>query len=313
MDFGVHLPLMDFGGNPYTLDHLVAYATRAEQLGFAALSVNDHLVFSVPWLDGPTALAAVIEHTGTMTLATTVALPVVRGPVPTAKTLGAIDRLSGGRLVVGVGPGSSADDYAAAGVDFAERWQRFDESIAALRALWGRDVPPFVGRHYSTVDLALRPVPARPEGPPIWIGSWGSAAGLRRVARLGDGWLASAYNTTPVQFAEAWDALRARLPAQGTDPVTFPNALATMWCYITDDRGEADRIMRDRVVPTVHRPEETLRERLPIGPAELFAEKLTAFARAGVQRVFIWPVADELHQLDRFWHEVRPLVASTST
>src|SRR6476660_400617 len=109
MDFGAHLPLMDFGGHPYTLDHLVAYTKAATQLGFAALSVNDHMVFSVPWLDGPVALAAVLEHTGTMTLATTVSLVVVRGPVAVAKTMGAIDRLSGGRVVVAVGPGSSAD------------------------------------------------------------------------------------------------------------------------------------------------------------------------------------------------------------
>ena len=82
-----------------------------------------------------------------------------------------------------------------------------------------------------------------------------------------------------------------------------------MWCYITDDRAEAERILRERVVPTIHRPEEVLRERLPIGPPELFAEKLSAFARAGVQRVFIWPVADERHQLELFWNRVQPLIA----
>src|SRR3954454_24187357 len=104
---------MDFGGNPYSLNHLTAYTETAAQLGFSALSTNDHMVFSVPWLDGPVALAAGMEHTGDMTLATTVALAVVRGPVPVAKTLGAIDRLSGGRLVAAVGPGSSRDDYGA--------------------------------------------------------------------------------------------------------------------------------------------------------------------------------------------------------
>ena len=57
-------------------------------------------------------------------------------------------------------------------------------------------------------------------------------------------------------------------------------------------------------------PEHMLRDRLPIGPPYLFAEKLTAFAKAGVQRVFIWPVANELHQLERFWNDVRPLVAA---
>ena len=72
---------MDFGGHPYTLAHLIAYTRTAAQLGFGALSVNDHLVFSVPWLDGPVALSAVMEHSEKMTLATTVALAVVRGPV----------------------------------------------------------------------------------------------------------------------------------------------------------------------------------------------------------------------------------------
>ena len=309
VEFGAHLPLMDFGGHPYTLDHLVAYTKTAAQLGFDALSVNDHMVFSVPWLDGPTALATVMEHSARMTLATTVVLATVRGPVPVAKTLGALDRLSGGRLVVGVGPGSSAQDYAAVGLDFSERWPRFDEAIAALRALWQPDGAPFVGRYYSTEGVSLEPRPAQPDGPPIWVGSWGSDAGLRRVARLADGWLASAYNTTPELFGAAWHALRSQLPDYGKATDTFPNSLATMWCYITDDRNEAESILKERVVPTIHRPEDVLRERLPIGPAEMFAEKLTAFAHAGVQRFFIWPVADEAHQLERFWNEVRPLVA----
>ena len=73
------------------------------------------MVFSVPWLDGPTALAAMINHSGAMALATTVSLPVVRGPVPLAKTFAAIDRLSQGRLMVAVGPGSSEHDLHRSG------------------------------------------------------------------------------------------------------------------------------------------------------------------------------------------------------
>ena len=310
MVFGAHLPLMDFGGNAYTLEHLAAYTDTAAGLGFSALSSNDHMVFSVPWLDGPTALAAMIGHSGTMTLATTVSLPVIRGPVPLAKTLAAIDRLSKGRLVVAVGPGSSEQDFDAVGLDFGERWARLDESIRALRALWRTDATPFVGRFYSTEGISLEPPPMREEGPPIWVGSWGSEAGLRRAARLADGWLASAYNTTPTLFGEAWARLRDQLPAYGKDRESFANALATMWFYITDSHAQADRVMRERMVPTIHRPEEILRSRLPVGPAELFAEKLSAFARAGVQRVFIWPVADEAHQLELFWEEVRPAVAA---
>ncbi|HEX5096416.1 MAG TPA: LLM class flavin-dependent oxidoreductase [Acidimicrobiia bacterium] len=290
MRVGAHLPLMDFGGNPYSREHLVAYARAARDLGFDAVSANDHMVFSVPWLDGLAALGAVVEHTGTMNLVTTVALSVVRGPVPLAKSLAAIDRLSGGRVIAGVGPGSSADDYATVGIDFGERWPRFEASVLELRAQWTRLAPP----------------PVQPDGPPVWIGSWGSAAGLRRVARLADGWLASAYNTTPALFADAWQQLQSLLGARADG---FPNALATMWCYITDDDAEAERVLVERVVPTVHRPEAVLRERLPIGSPVRFAEKLRAFADAGVQQVFIWPVADEVEQLHRFATQVRPLLA----
>jgi len=306
VEFGAHLPLMDFGDHPYTLDHLLDYTKTAARLGFTTLCANDHLVFSVPWLAGPTALAVAMQDSGTMTLATTVALAVVRGPVPVAKTLGAIDRLSGGRALVVVGPGSSQQDYQSVGIDFEERWQRLDEAVMALRALWGRDAEPFVGRFYSTEDVRLQPTPAQPGGPRIWIGSWGSDAGLRRVARLGDGWLASAYNTTPELFADARARLAGYLSKQGKDAGAFPNGLATMWFYITEDRAKADRILHQRLAPVIHRSESELRERLPVGPAAAFAEKLSAFRDAGVQRVLIWPVADEQRQLELFCEKVRP-------
>ena len=75
MDFGAHLPLMDFGGHPYSLAHLTEYVDAARRLDFAAVSANDHLVFAVPWLDGPTALTVTLGHSGEMTLTTTVSLP----------------------------------------------------------------------------------------------------------------------------------------------------------------------------------------------------------------------------------------------
>ncbi|HEY6531266.1 MAG TPA: LLM class flavin-dependent oxidoreductase [Acidimicrobiales bacterium] len=312
MRFGVHLPLMDFGGNPYTAAHLREYTERSARLGSATLAANDHLVFGVPWLDGPIALASVIGESEPMTLATSVALPVVRGPVALAKAMAAIDRLSDGRLIVAVGPGSSEKDYAAAGLDFAERWVRLDESIAVLRSLWDPSVEPFEGRFYSSAGIQLAPTPVSPSGPPIWVGSWGSPAGLRRTARLGDGWLASAYNTTPAAFAESWTMLRALLAERRRDVDAFPNALATMWFHISDSRSEADEVFRSRLLPAVNRPEAVLRERLPFGSAEAFAEKLVAFAEAGLQQVIVWPVTDEVRQLELFRERVWPLVSEGS-
>ena len=106
MEFGVHLPLLAFRGQAFSLSRLLEYAETAEQLGFTTLCANDHLLFSRPWLDGLTALAAILTKTPPMRLMTTVVLPVIRGPVPLAKSLAALDVLSGGHLIAGVGPGS---------------------------------------------------------------------------------------------------------------------------------------------------------------------------------------------------------------
>ncbi len=308
MDYGLHLPLMDFGGNPYTLDHLITYAETGQQLGFSALAANDHLVFSRPWLDGPTALATVLTHSGGMDLVTTVSLPVVRGPVPLAKSLGAIDRLSGGRLIACVGPGSSERDYAVVGIPFEERWKRLDEAIQTLRALWNREGVVFSGSFYNTEGISLEPFPAQKSGPPIWVGSWGSKAGLRRVARLADGWLASGYNTTPELFAKGWQQLQELLITAGKDPLSFPNAIATMWLYITEQEKDAERMLNEVLAPALNRPIAELRQRLPIGSAQECAEKLAVYHNAGVQRVYLWPIADELEQIKIFMGQVVPLI-----
>jgi alkanesulfonate monooxygenase SsuD/methylene tetrahydromethanopterin reductase-like flavin-dependent oxidoreductase (luciferase family) len=301
VEYGAHLPLIDFEGARPTLADLRAYAGRAAVLGYRFLGVNDHLVFSRPWLDGPVALAATIDAAADLTIATTVSLPVVRGPVQTAKTLAALDVLSGGRLLAGVGPGSSPRDYAAAGIEFQERWGRFDEAIRVLRLLLGRDVEDLTGTFYATNGLALQPRPLRRDGLPIWIASWGSPAGLHRVARLGDGWLASGYNTTPARFRDSLARLATQLRAAGKDPQAFPNAIVTMWLYVTETPRDADRILADVLAPLVGRSVEALRDlALPIGSAEQCAERISAYADAGAQRVFVWPLTDQLRQLELF-------------
>lgn len=310
MDYGAHLPLIALNGQRWSLRSLLEYTELAERLGFSALSANDHLLFPRPWLDGPTAMAAVLARTGEMALATTVALPVVRGPVALAKSIAALDLLSGGRLIVGVGPGSSARDYDAVGIPFEERWKRIEEAVQAMRALWNREGPAFKGEFYSTEGIVLEPYPTQQPGPAIWIGSWGSEAGLRRTALLGEGWLASAYNTTPEAFASALGRLGEHLSASGKDPDRFPNAVATMFFYVTEDRTVAGRIIREVLSPTLNRPERELSQRLLVGSPGECAEKLAAYQGAGAQRIYLWPVKDELRQLEVFMERVAPAVCT---
>ena len=274
MELGVHLPLMEFGQEGQSLARLQRAADAARECGFAAVAANDHFLFATPWLDCFAALAAVADRTGEMAVATTIALPVLRGPVATAKALAALDVLTDGRVVAGLGPGSSQADYDAVGIPFDERWKRFDDAVTTLRELLGEGSP-------------LEPRPRQAGGIPLWIGSWGSDAGLRRVARLADGWLASAYNTTPEGFAEA----RARLPDH------FPSALATMWTWVTESSAEADRVLDDLASRLRREPEE-LRAQVCVGPAAHCAELLARYRDAGCQRVYIWPLGDESRQIE---------------
>lgn len=308
MDYGVHLPVVDFADQGFSLERLSTYVRTARDLGFKAISTNDHLIYTRPWIDAPTTLAATLSQCGDMAVGTSVVLPVVRGPAQVAKALTAIDILSNGRLFVGVGPGSSARDYEIVGVNYEERWKRFDEAIQALRSLWNGDGTRFIGRFYSTPGIEIKPQPLQKPHPPLWIGSWGSDAGLRRVARLGDGWLASAYNITPDQFAAGLAKLNGQLSNAGKDPAKFPNALVTMFMYVTEHKANAERVLSETLLALIKRPVEQLRERLLVGPPQTCAKKLAAYKAAGVQRVFIWPVVDEVDQLQVFQHKVAPLV-----
>jgi alkanesulfonate monooxygenase SsuD/methylene tetrahydromethanopterin reductase-like flavin-dependent oxidoreductase (luciferase family) len=310
MEFGAHLPLLAFRRQRFSLARLIEYTETAERVGFTTLCANDHLTTALPWLDSLTALAAVGCGTRTMSLMTTVALPVVRGPAQLAKTLVALDALSSGRLIAGIGPGSSAQDYALAGVAFAERWPRFDEAAQLLRRLLRRDTTPFSGQYYAAPAEPLEPSPAQETGVPLWIGSWGSDAGLRRVARLGDGWLASAYHVTPVSFADQWARLQDFLLLYGKDPLNFPHALGTMFFYVTEDQRQAEELLAEVLSPALNRPTEVLRERLPIGPVAECAEKLIRLRQAGVTRVFLWPVEDEIRQLEIFAERVLPQLSA---
>jgi alkanesulfonate monooxygenase SsuD/methylene tetrahydromethanopterin reductase-like flavin-dependent oxidoreductase (luciferase family) len=128
------------------------------------------------------------------------------------------------------------------------------------------------------------------------------------VARAGDGWLASAYNTTPERFSAARALLARALEDRGRDAHGFPNALATMWTWVSNDRADCDRVLADVLAPLLNRDPDELRGQVCIGPAEHCAELLSRFAEAGCQRVYLWPLGEEQRQLELVASEVAPLI-----
>jgi alkanesulfonate monooxygenase SsuD/methylene tetrahydromethanopterin reductase-like flavin-dependent oxidoreductase (luciferase family) len=286
MLFGAHLPIAGFSGQLASRYALIDYAETAEALGFSTLCANDHLVFSVPWMDALVALGLAAARTSRVRLMTTAALLGVRGAAPLGSALAALQHLSEGRLEAAVTPGSSQSDYEATGGDFGSRWARFDAEVPRLRAYLKKVLPD--------------------APPPIWIASWGSEAGLRRVARHGDGWLASAYHGTPQHIEESLAYLRGQLAALGKDPAGFPVALATTYLFVSEDPVVLRTALELVVSPTA--APSDLQDRLLIGTPEECVDRIRGLEAAGIEEIFVWPVRDELLQLRFFAEEVIPRV-----
>ena len=212
-------------------------AARAEGAGFDAVALSEHPAPSAKWrrngghetLDPIAALSFVAAVTERLRLLTNLYVLPFRNPYLSAKALGTLDIVSGGRLVAGVGAGYLRAEFAAVGVDHERRAALFDESLAALRAIWTDPTQPVSGSGFAAPGEVWSQPPAQHPHPPIWIGGNGAAA-IRRVAEHGDGWMpiiadarmAAAMRTSALetadQFGAAVDRLRRRVRAAGRDP-----------------------------------------------------------------------------------------------
>lgn len=141
-----------------------------------------------------------------------------RNPVLLAKALATLDSFANGRVVLGVGVGWAKEEAAAVGVDFSTRGKRTDEAISLMRALWSTDTTSFSGDFHSFNEAFCFPKPARAVGVPILIGGESEAA-IKRVARLGDGWLP--YNLPVDEAAPLIGRLREMTKAAGRDPAAL--------------------------------------------------------------------------------------------
>jgi alkanesulfonate monooxygenase SsuD/methylene tetrahydromethanopterin reductase-like flavin-dependent oxidoreductase (luciferase family) len=303
-------------GDFFSREQILSFAQKAESLGYDSLSVNDHVVFRTSWLDAISTLSAVAAITNEIKLGTSILNIVVRNPVICAKALSTIDILSSGRLfAVGVGPGSHKGDYDICGIPFEERWKRFTEALQVLQIVWKNNnkeqknstLTNYSGKYYRFEKVSVQPKPFQKPHPPIYIGSWGSSeAGLKRVAKYGDGWMASAYNITPDKFKVKWKILLSYRQALGKDIQSFENSVMSMFGYIDNDRNRAHRMAKDVLSPALGRPTEELESLLLFGSPDHCLEKIRALSEAGVKRIHFWPVSDYLEQIEIFRNEIVP-------
>src|SRR5262245_46567567 len=237
MRFGVALPNY---GPLATPDTLVRLARLAEDVGVDSVWVSDHLVAPVgvasiyPYDRRPNpkpgdmgvieefyeplvTLAWLAGATRRVRLGVSAYVMPYRNPVVTAKQVATLDRLSGGRLILGVGMGWLAEEFAALDVPFARRGRRTEEYLAVCKALWAGSEAHFAGEPYRLPPVRTGPRPAQQPHPPLWI-SGNSARAIARAARIGDGW--HGIDLDPDALRPLASAARAQAAAHGRTAFT---------------------------------------------------------------------------------------------
>jgi probable F420-dependent oxidoreductase len=213
LEFGLNVPIwVTPAANP------VETARAAEELGFDFVSANDHLHGLGARYETWTMLAWMAAATSRIRIASRVLAVPYRNPAVLAKMAETFDRLSGGRLILGLGAGASEEEFRAYGIGEATIGQRItalEEAVRIIRGLWTQHPFSFGGSFHRTDAAELDPKPAHPI--PIWLGMYGPR-GLDLTGRLADGWIASLELAPPDRAPAMIARIRRAASEAGRDP-----------------------------------------------------------------------------------------------
>lgn len=335
MKFALKLP---HSNNVAAASAIIQAAEAAEDLGFDAVSVHDHVQYDgggiacgsidpVPGGDVRNlyepllTLAFVASRTRRVRLQTAILLLPVREPILLAKQTATLDALSGGRFVCGVAPGpplkesrgettrlatyqaNAVKEYAAFRLK-GNRGPMVDEYIRAMIAIWTQEQATFKGRHVSFENIDIFPKPVQKPHPPIWVGGRSERA-IERVAELGNVWHPSQIN--PTQYAQGLQVLRGKFAARGR-PLPVEYGVNIFSCIAATDE-EADRIARPTLQGKFYN-EQDYRTRTIVGSPETWIGLLKEWEAVGLTFCQIKPiyrtVADLWPQLRLIAREVMP-------
>jgi len=199
-------------------------AREIEAMGYDSIWVSDHVIVPVGeryipevMLEPLALLSWLAAETSTITIGTSVLILPYRDPVFTAKFVSSVDALAGGRVVLGIGAGWHAEEFAALSADHAQRGAVTDEHLRVIRNLWETETSSFEGRWKRYRDMRMFPKghPSRTSTIPITVGG-NAPASIRRAGELGDGW--HPINLSPAQLAEGIAAYRAACERFGRTP-----------------------------------------------------------------------------------------------
>ncbi|MDQ3618873.1 MAG: LLM class flavin-dependent oxidoreductase [Actinomycetota bacterium] len=270
----------------------VADAMRAEALGYDFISANDHPCGTQPSYELWTMLTWIAAKTTRIKVASRVLGVPYRPPAMVAKMAESLDRLSGGRLILGLGGGYSDEEFRAFGLNVPVPKDKIDgleEAVRIIRGLWGTPSFTFEGKHHHTQDAQLEPKPAHQI--PIWLGTFGKRS-LAVTGRVADGWIPTFSMASPEIVPAMRDRIfeAAHTAGRDTNEITL--------AYNLDFRIQETAFSEPGVVT---------------GLPQQMAEQLLSFVALGFTAMNFSPAGDEPErQVERLAQEVLPIVRSST-
>jgi alkanesulfonate monooxygenase SsuD/methylene tetrahydromethanopterin reductase-like flavin-dependent oxidoreductase (luciferase family) len=275
-------------------------ADRSEALGFHSVWVGDSVV-AKPRLDALTTLAAVGARTRRIRLGTAVYLAALRNPILVAHMVGTVDWLSGGRVDLGIGYSRPNDpvqehEYKVLGHDPVKRIKMSEELVQIIRNLWRENDVSYAGNFSSFNHVTVEPKPIQSGGVPIWLASNNIEAGLKRVARMGDGWLNNI--TDPEIYRECLEKIRAYAAEAGRNPQAIEPGL-----YFTLAAGDDSAVREGETFLSQYynRPYEAVSKAMlcVMGSWQQVMDQIQAYAEAGARTIVLrFAASDQIRHLE---------------
>lgn len=292
------------------IDELVDLVQLVDQCGYDSLWAGDHISFPIPILDPMLQLAQAAVVSRRLTLGTSVLLLPLRHPTPVAKQVLSLDHLTEGRFILGVGVGGEfPNEYAACDVPHNERGARLSEGVQVLRKFFSGEAVNHHGKFYGPFrDVPMRPPPRQSGGPPIWFAGRKEPA-LRRIGRLGDGFLAYVISPDMYRSALATIDTAAEQAGRGTIPFGTGHLLFTRLDKTYEEA--LDRATETLSVRYAMDFRKAAQRYCALGTPQQVAETIRSFYAAGVRHIaldLLGPYEQRNEQIEWFARDAMPLL-----
>jgi probable F420-dependent oxidoreductase len=264
------------------------YVRRAEELGYASLWTQERLTGAPTVIDPLSFLAYIAGQTTKARLGVSVVVLPRHNPIHLAKQTASIDQMSGGRLILGVGLGTNAQDLVQYGLSPERRVRRFIEHVEIIKALWTQDNVIYKGDFYELEGTNIAPKPTQRPHPPMWFGANVEPA-IHRALKYANGWT-GAGSSGAKDFPQKVALVQSLLAIEGRTQAEFPISKRV---YLTIDDNEPRALRRMQDWAAGYYGNADIAERAGVwGSASKIQEKLAEWSELGVDEFILNPVVD---------------------